>query len=212
MHASFRRFLATSALASACLLSTSAWAGARDDLKAFTTGLKGLDGQFSQQVYDTRGKVKETTSGRVALSAPRLFRWEYQKPHVQVIVADGNKVWMHEPDLEQATVRAQGKEEQNSPLTALINPALLEQQYDLSEEAAARDGLEWLSLTPKRETEASFQHAALGFSAQGLSKMEITDAVGQRTVITFSGWKRNPSFANDTFRFTPPAGTDVIGE
>src|SRR5690606_442236 len=130
MHATVRRFLASSALAAACLVSTSAFAGARDDLKAFTTGLKGLDGQFNQQVFDSRGKVKETTSGRVALSAPRLFRWEYQKPHVQLIVADGSKVWMHEPDLDQATVRAQGKEEQNSPLTALINPALLDQQYD----------------------------------------------------------------------------------
>jgi len=212
MHATIRRSLATSVLAAACLVSTSAWAGARDELKSFTAGLKGLDGQFSQQVFDTRGKVKETTSGRVALSAPRLFRWEYQRPHVQQIVADGSKVWMYEPDLEQATVRAQGKEEQNSPLTALINPALLEQQYDVSEEAAPRDGLQWLSLTPKRETEASFQFAALGFNAQGLARMEITDAVGQRTQISFSGWKRNPTFARGTFTFTPPAGTDVIGE
>lgn len=212
MHSRFRRTFATSLLAVACLASTTAWAGARDELKQFTTGLKGLDGAFSQQVFDTRGKVKETTSGRVALSAPRLFRWEYQRPHVQQIIADGSKVWMYEPDLEQATVRAQGKEEQNSPLTALINPALLEQQYDISEEAAERDGLQWLSLTPKRETEASFQYAALGFNAQGLAKMEITDAVGQRTQITFTGWKRNPSFAAGTFRFTPPAGTDVIGE
>lgn len=212
MNASFRRSIATSVLAAACLVSASAWAGARDDLKAFTTGLKGLDGQFSQQVFDSRGKVKETTSGRVALSAPRLFRWEYQRPHVQQIVADGTEVWMYEPDLEQATVRAQGKEEQNSPLTALINPALLEQQYDVSEEAAPRDGLQWLSLTPKRETEASFQYAALGFNTQGLAKMEITDAVGQRTVIAFTGWKRNPSFARGTFSFTPPVGTDVIGK
>ena len=212
MNASFRRSIATSLLAAACLVSASAWAGARDDLKAFTTGLKGLDGQFSQQVFDSRGKVKETTSGRVALSAPRLFRWEYQRPHVQQIVADGTEVWMYEPDLEQATVRAQGKEEQNSPLTALINPALLEQQYDVSEEAAPRDGLQWLSLTPKRGTEASFQYAALGFNTQGLAKMEITDAVGQRTVIAFTGWKRNPSFARGTFSFTPPVGTDVIGK
>jgi len=191
--------------------SSAAWAGARDELKTFTTGLRSLDGQFSQQVYDTRGKVKETTSGRVALSAPRLFRWEYQRPHEQLIIADGSKVWMYEPDLQQATVRAQGTEEQSSPLTALINPALLEQQYDLSEEAAPRDGLQWLSLTPKRDTEASFQYAALGFAAKGLARMEITDAVGQRTVITFTGWKRNPSLAAGTFRFTPPAGTDVIG-
>ena len=56
------------------LMAGTALAGARDDLKSFTTGLKGLDGQFTQQVYDAKGKLKESSSGRVALSAPRLFR------------------------------------------------------------------------------------------------------------------------------------------
>jgi outer membrane lipoprotein carrier protein len=119
---------------------------------------------------------------------------------------------VYEKDLEQATVRPQGAEEQNSPLTALINPALLDKQYDVSEEAAARDGLQWLALSPKRETDTAFQYAALGFNAQGLARMEVVDAVGQRTVITFTGWKRNPSFAAGTFTFVPPKGTDVIGQ
>jgi outer membrane lipoprotein carrier protein len=96
-------------------------------------------------------------------------------------------------------------------LIALITPALLEKQYDVSEEAAPRDGLQWLSLTPKRETETSFQYAALGFNAQGLARMEVTDAVNQRTVISFKDWKRNPAFPKTTFTFTPPKGTDVIG-
>src|SRR3546814_5523660 len=46
------------------LLSTAAFAGARDDLNAFTQGLKGLDGQFTQTVFDVNGKLKETSSGR----------------------------------------------------------------------------------------------------------------------------------------------------
>jgi outer membrane lipoprotein carrier protein len=212
MHSSFRRYLVAATLVCASVGSASAWAGARDELNRFSQGLKGLDGQFSQQVFDSKGKVKETTSGRVALSAPRQFRWEYIKPHEQLIIADGKNVWVYEPDLEQATRRAQGAEEQNSPLTALINPKLLDQQYDVSEEATARDGLQWLSLSPKRETETSFQYAALGFNAQGLARMEVVDAVGQRTVISFTGWKRNPGFAAGTFSFAPPKGTDVIGD
>ncbi len=212
MQTSFRRHLVAATLVCASAMSASAWAGGRDELNRFTQGLKGLDGQFSQQVFDKNGRVKESTSGRVALSAPRLFRWEYQKPHVQLIVADGKTVWVYEPDLEQATKRPQGAEEQNSPLTALINPALLDKQYDVSEEAAPRDGLQWLSLSPKRETETAFQYAALGFDGQGLARMEVLDAVGQRTVIRFSGWKRNPGFTAGTFSFTPPKGTDVIGD
>ncbi|KRG39555.1 outer membrane lipoprotein carrier protein LolA [Stenotrophomonas panacihumi] len=194
------------------LLAGTAFAGARAELDNFTRGLKGLDGQFSQQVFDPSGKVKETTSGRVALSAPRQFRWEYTKPYHQLIVADGKKVWIYDPDLQQATVRPQGEEERNSPLSALIDPSRLAQQFDISEEAAPRDGLQWLSLTPKVGADATFQIAALGFGPNGLARMEVTDAIGQRTSIRFEGWKRNPAFAADTFRFTPGKGVDVVGE
>ena len=197
-------------LASA-LLAGTALAGARDDLKSFTTGLKGLDGQFSQQVFDAKGKLKESSSGRVALSAPRLFRWEYAKPYPQLIVADGKKVWVYDPDLQQVTVREQGSEEQNSPLSALIDPAKLDQQFNVKESGTA-DGLQWLTLTPKSEGEASFQSARLGFGKDGLSRMEVLDAVGQNTKISFTGWKRNPAFAATTFKYTPGKGVDIVGD
>ena len=81
----------------AALIAANAFAGARDDLTTFTKGLKGLDGQFSQQVFDANGKRKESSTGRVAMSAPRLFRWEYVKPYPQLIVADGKNVWVYDP-------------------------------------------------------------------------------------------------------------------
>lgn len=188
----------------------SAHAGGRDSLDAFTKGLKGLDGQFSQQVFDSKGKRKETSSGRVALSTPRLFRWEYLKPYPQLIVADGNKVWIYDPDLKQVTTRPQGKDEQNSPLAALIDPQRLDRDFN-AKDAGTQDGLEWLELTPKQGEDAGFQNARLGFDKYGLVRMQILDALGQRTDITFTGWKRNPTFNATTFRFTPPKGVDVVG-
>jgi outer membrane lipoprotein carrier protein len=195
----------------AAFLACSAHAGARENLDTFTKGLKGLDGRFSQQVFDANGKLKESSSGRVALSAPRLFRWEYVKPYPQLIVADGKKVWVYDPDLEQVTVRPQGVEEQNSPLAALIDPSRLDRDFNVRE-AESKSGLEWLVLTPKQPADASFQNARLGFGAGGLARMEVVDALGQRTEIAFSGWKRNPGFAKSTFSYTPPKGVDVVGE
>jgi len=199
------RFLAVLSL----LLSTTAFAGARDDLSAFTSGLKGLDGQFTQTVYDVNGKLKETSSGRVALSAPRLFRWEYAKPYEQLVIADGSKVWVYDPDLAQVTVRAQGAEEQNSPLATLIDPARLDRDFNVAE-TGSRDGLDWLELTPKQDEDASFQRARLGFDANGLAKMQVVDMLGQRTEISFSGWKKNPAFAKGTFSYKPAEGVDVV--
>lgn len=193
-----------------CIVGT-AFAGARDDLATFTKGLKGLDGQFTQQVYDARGNLKETSSGEVQLSVPRLFRWEYVKPYPQVIVADGEKVWIYDPDLAQVTVRPQGVQEQSSPLAALIEPARLDAMF-VVEEAGSAGGLEWLGLTPRKGQEASFQTARLGFDGDVLVRMEVVDLIGQRTEIEFSGWERNPGFAKGTFKYTPPKGVDVIGE
>ena len=195
----------------AALFAGTALAGARDTLDDFTRGLKGLDGRFTQQVFDANGKRKEASSGRVALSAPRLFRWEYVKPYPQLIVADGKKVWVYDPDLEQVTVRAQGIEEQDSPLAALIDPSRLDRDYTV-EEGDRADGLEWLVLTPKQAGDASFQRARLGFDAAGLARMQVVDALGQRTEIAFSGWKKNPAFDKGTFTYTPPEGVDVVGE
>ena len=206
-----RRLLLAAALATS-LLPAAAFAGAREVLQTFTRDLKGLDGQFNQRVFDGNGRVKESSSGRVALSAPRLFRWEYVKPYPQLIVADGRRVWVYDPDLEQVTVRPQGPEEQNSPLATLVEPGRLDRDFDVSQEAAPVDGLHWMTLTPKRDRDASFQSARLGFDANALVRMEVVDALGQRTEIAFSGWRKNPRFAADTFRYTPPAGVDVIGE
>lgn len=191
------------------LLPVAAFAGARDDLNAFTHGLKGLEGQFTQTVFDANGKLKERSSGSLALSAPRLFRWEYAKPYEQLVIADGSKVWVYDPDLAQVTVRAQGAEEQNSPLATLIDPARLDRDFNVVE-GGAQDGLDWLELTPKQEEDASFQRARLGFDANGLAKMEVVDMLGQRTEIGFRGWKKNPAFARDTFRYTPGKGVDVV--
>ncbi len=200
------------ALLGLALLAGTAFAGARDELVRFTTGLKGLEGQFSQQVFDANGRAKESSSGTVAVSMPRLFRWEYVKPFAQLIVADGQQVWIYEPDLQQATVKTQGEEERNSPLVALFDPARLDRQFDVSEEAEASDGLQWLTLTPKVDAEANFQMARLGFGAQGLARMQVLDLVGQRTEIQFDGWKRNPAFAADTFKFVPGKDVDVVGQ
>lgn len=205
----FRARFLMGALA-ALIVASPAFAGGRDDLNAFTKGLKGLSGQFTQRVFDPQGKLKETSTGQLALSAPRLFRWEYVKPYPQLIVADGKKVWVFDPDLQQVTVRPQGVEEQNSPLAALIDPARLDAQF-VVKDLGADDGLEWLSLAPKQESDAAFRSARLGFGDSGLVKMQVVDNLGQRTEIDFTGWKRNPSFPASTFRYAPPKGVDVIG-
>lgn len=199
------------ALGAAFLVTATAAAGGRERMQTFTSGLKGLEGRFEQRVFDPNGRQTEHSTGTIELSAPRLFRWETVKPYPQLIVADGDHIWIHDPELDQVTVRNQSFEEQGSPLTVLIDPTELDRQF-VVKPAADDAGLEWLQLTPRRTEGAPFEKAKLGFGVGGLVKMELFDSLGQRTVMVFSGWKRNPAFAAKRFRFTPPKGADVIGE
>jgi outer membrane lipoprotein carrier protein len=169
------RSLKVPILASLLLMAVNAHAGGRESLDAFTKGLKGLDGQFTQQVYDSKGKRKESASGRVALSAPRLFRWEYLKPYPQLIVADGKKVWVYDPDLKQVSTRPQGAEEQNSPLAALIDPQKLDRDFTVAE-AGAQGGLEWRGCSSStRWGSVPRSHSAAG-SATPHSPRKLSDS------------------------------------
>ena len=206
-----RRLLPSLVLALAAIATPSSTLLAASPIDAFSKDLDALRGRFVQRVFDADGNQREESSGSVALKAPRQFRWEYEQPFPQLIVADGDHVWIYDPDLEQVTVRVQSYEEQQSPLAVLIDPGQLERQFNVAQ-AGAADGLEWVELTPKGEDDQGFRKARLGFSGAELRRMQLEDALGQQTRIDFTDWRRNPSFAPDTFVFTPPAGVDVVGE
>ncbi len=180
-------------------------------VQAFTRGIDTLSAQFEQRSFDANNKPADITSGTVALKAPRQFRWQYQKPYVQLIVADGDHIWVYDPDLEQVSVRAQSYEEQSSPLAVLIDPAELERQF-IVKDGGRGQGLDWVTLTPKKPDDAQISQARLGFKDQDLVQMEFADQLGQRTQMSFTNWQRNPALAAGAFNFTPPKGVDVVGE
>lgn len=195
-----------------CTLAVEAVAAdtARARMEAFSGGLQSVSGSFSQAVTDANGHRGDASDGTFALQAPRQFRWETVSPYQQTIVADGKRVWVYEPDLEQVSVRNQGVAEAQSPLTVLTDLSQLDRQYT-AVESGGRDGLAWLRLTSKA-AEPEFEYAELGFDAKSLVRMVFRDQLGNTTEIRFGDWKRNPPLAADTFRFVPPAGVDVVGD
>jgi len=197
-----------------CLLLVSVFASAaetaRARLDAFAHGINAISADFEQQVSDPNGGAGKSSHGTLALKAPRQFRWDVTAPYKQLIVADGEKVWIYDPDLEQVTVRAQGSEEAHSPLTVLTDLSQLDRDFATSEQGE-RDGLTWLRLK-SRDKEPQFEYADLGFDTTGLARMAFKDALGNSTQIRFSHWQRDPKLPADAFKFTPPKGVDVVGD
>ena len=188
-----------------------AWAAdtARSKLDTFAKNISAISADFEQQVYSNKSKGR-LSQGTLALKAPRQFRWDVSKPFKQLIVADGEKVWIYDPDLEQVTVRSQGTEEAHSPLTVLTDLSQLDRDFSTSEQGE-HDGLTWLRLKSK-DKEPQFAYCDLGFDSNDLTRMRFEDTLGNTTEIRFSGWQRNPKLRPDAFTFTPPNGADVIGD
>jgi outer membrane lipoprotein carrier protein len=205
--------LALALFTAALLVGAGACAAAdtaRARLDAFATGLHSLTGNFQQTLTDINGSASKVSAGTLALEAPRQFRWNTTTPYQQTIVADGSRVWMYDPELEQVTVRVQSTEEAHSPLTVLTDVKQLDRNFKVAEQGS-RDGLLWLRLTSTAK-DPQFDHADLGFDANGLARMTFRDQLGATTDIRFSGWQRNAAIAPGTFDFVPPPGVDVIGD
>jgi outer membrane lipoprotein carrier protein len=192
------------------LLPGLAAAAATDELKTFLGQTQTLKARFAQMVLDRNLKPLQQAQGNMQFSRPGKFRWDYQKPYEQTIVGDGTRLWIHDKDLNQVTVRKLDRALGASPAALLAGGNDLERDFTLSN-TGMKDGLDWLDAVPKSR-DTVFERVRMGFGKAGLEAMELRDQFGQVTVITFADVERNPRIPADVFRFTPPQGADVITE
>lgn len=185
-------------------------AAAIERFKSFVRGTQSARGEFEQKVHDRGGRLTQESKGSFVFQRPGLFRWVYAKPVDQVIVGDGERVWIHDRDLNQVTVRKLSRALGSTPAALLAGSADVEKAFDMSD-AGTQDGIEWLEAKP-REAEAGFARVRMGFDANGLRAMELFDHFGQTTQLRFLNLVRNPKVDPSEFRFQPPKGADVLGE
>jgi outer membrane lipoprotein carrier protein len=192
----------------ALLTLGSAHADGLGALQQFVAEARSGRAQFTQTVTAPDGKRKKSSSGSFEFQRPNQFRFAYDKPAEQLIVGDGKKVWVYDPDLAQASVRAMDQALGATPV-ALLAGGDLARDFTLKA-LPAEQGLDWVQATPKRSEGNAFQSLRLGFKGKELAALELVDAFGQRSLMQFSGLQINLKLAPERFRFEPPAGTDLV--
>jgi outer membrane lipoprotein carrier protein len=188
-------------------------------------GLKSLE-NFVQQVKTGRASFVQTvtspakegqaakvknSSGTFAFARPSRFRFDYSRPFEQILVADGQTLWLFDVDLNQVTTRAQAQTLGSTPaalIAAAADLKALEKDFSLQDLPDA-EGLQWMQATPKSR-EGQLQSIRVGFRGADLTVLEILDSFGQRSVIRFSRFEVNPILPANQFQFKPPAGADVV--
>lgn len=188
-------------------LTGLARADAVDTLRDFVRDVRTGQSAFTQTVTSADGARKKASSGEFEFARPNRFRFNYSKPFQQLIVGDGQKVWIYDADLNQASSRRVAQALGATP-AALLAGASLEPDFVLSPQPAL-EGLEWALATP-RAKDGAFQSMRVGFRGKELAAVEVVDSFGQRSRLDFERFTANAPVAAERFRFVPPAGADVI--
>jgi len=186
-------------------------AGALARLEAFLAEVHALRARFEQEVLDERGVSAQRSRGTVAVLRPGRFRWDYREPYRQLIVADGERLWIYDEDLAQVTVRPQAEALTRTPLQILTTRAGGALEGFQVRELGLREGLEWVELRPADTAgQPDFERILVGFDGPRLARMELVDAFGQTVRLRFEAVERNPELDPALFRFEPPPGVDVV--
>ena len=204
--------IATVLIASCAL---SAWADGLKDLEDFVRNTKSGRAEFTQ-VVTSPAKAGEsarskTSSGTFEFLRPNRFKFVYQKPFEQTIVADGQTLWLYDVDLKQATARSQSQALGTTPAALIASaPDLKALQADFTLVAAPdTQGQQWVLATPKAK-DGQLQSVRIGFRAGALAALEILDSFGQKSVLSFGNFQANAALDASHFQFKPPPGADVI--
>lgn len=178
-------------------------------LEKFLAKTQTLEANFQQTLRTHEGEVLQQTEGKFYLSRPGKFRWNYKTPYEQVIVSDGERIWIYDVDLEQVTVQKQSAGLPSSPMALLQDSAKLHQSFTVSP-LDDHDGVYRLKLESKT-SESDFTEIVVGVDIKGLRFMQLHDQFEQVTDILFSEITTNTNLAKEIFEFIPPEGVDVFG-
>ena len=179
-------------------------------LDRFLATVRSLSADFEQELWSADSDLLETADGTLSLQRPNRFAWHYRSPNEQLIVADGEHLWIYDVELEQATVTRLDDFGQASPAMLLSGDSQVRERFDI-EESFMLEGQDWIRLKPKQQG-GDFSSVLLAFRDGLPTQLEFVDGLAYTTRIVFSNIEVNPQLDAGDFLFAPPPGVDVIGD
>jgi outer membrane lipoprotein carrier protein len=175
----------------------------------FLTEVVTLQAEFEQVLLDASGQVAERLTGTLEIQRPGRFRWTYEEPYEQWLVADGLNIWSYDVDLEQVTVKAQQDALSNTPALLLGGSADALEQFDYRG-SYFEEATHWVRLHP-HDADSGFARVELGFLDGVLHRMVFFDNLEQTTLIALREVRANEPIVSTRFEFAVPEGVDVVG-
>jgi outer membrane lipoprotein carrier protein len=179
-------------------------------IERFIANVETMSGRFEQSLVDADDQVVETSEGTFEIRRPGRFRWSYETPYEQLLVADGTNVWSYDVDLAQVSVKPQAEVLTSTPALLLGGGGNVLDEFDIVDSFADR-GTEWVRLVPRNQ-DSGFTMVELGFTGDIPSRMMFSDNLEQTTLVMMYEVVLNGPIDDSQFQFSPPADVDVVGK
>jgi len=183
------------------------WADPAEQLSQILQSFDTYTADFKQVNYTEKGQVTSQSIGTVMIKRPGKFRWETQSPTHQIIITDGQALWVYDVDLAQVSKQALSSRTPLNP--AMILSGTLENLNQTFNVTSTTPNV--FVLTPK-PNDYNFKKVTLKFDSNLLTEMTVINNLSQTSYFQFSNVKINPPLTDDLFNFVPPAGVDVISQ
>lgn len=191
-------------------LPSLAWSSDSDlhRLQGLLTPMQAMQADFYQVVRDGDGEVLQRSEGRMLWSRPNHFYWQVKAPREQLMIANGDVVWVYTPALSQAQKRPMPKIS-STPMSLLSGHLTnLGQHFHVSSQVSSH-GDETFHLQPLTP-DPHFRSIDLRFHQRALQSISMVDTMDQITVITLTHPKLNQPFQAKQFEFKPPRGVEIV--
>ncbi|HEX2120393.1 MAG TPA: outer membrane lipoprotein chaperone LolA [Thermoanaerobaculia bacterium] len=189
-------------------ISTSLFAQ-QTELDRAAKAMSGMQASFTHRFTAKGFKTSQVESGSVIFGELPKMRWSYTTPEKKLFVFDGSQSWFYVPGDNQVTTgRVTDARKRELPFLLLGDPAARDRFFVVKQQS--RRGAVVTTLQP-RDARAIVRNVTVTIvpSTHLIQRIEYTDREGNRTSFDFSGYHRRGASA-DTFRFDPPAGTQIV--
>ena len=182
-------------------------------IQAFYASAKDLKAEFKQvytyQVYD-RAQI---STGKVFFKKKNMMRWDYKTPEVKVFVADGDTLWVYEPEQGQVFRRSLKAAQLPVALTFMSGDGQLADAFDAKLLPAPSPKTLLVELIPKAD-EGDYQSLRLEVDREtyAVQASTVVDPVGNTNQVIFMNVQTNTNLPDSGFKFVPPAGVRVLTE
>lgn len=195
-----------------------AYAGKKGEVSTIVAALqnryrsiKTVSAGFTQEFFASGIAKPVVTAGTVYFKKPGKMRWKYEKGSSDLIVSDGETLWIFQPDLNQVL-------ESHSNVGSTIATDFLSGMGNLQEDFIVKlieetDKGYLLELSPVKEQQ-NVRRVLLHVdkSRNMVVKTVVEDFFGNKTHVSFSSIEINPPIKDPFFTFKPPPGVTVVRE